>query len=135
MFESKRPADEPAGNDYAQARALCAALRDFIMSCDGGRQDERAIHTVRDLSSKALTATSDPVLASAFVRINELALALFSERDHQAWDRVGQAGVVRLKLLMMRELIGIRSRLSKLESSSLFFLNGETRSAPGRRGS
>lgn len=132
MLEPERQTDDLPGGDFVRARAMCGILRDFIMNREGGHQDELAIHTIRDLSGKALAGTSDPVLRSAFARIEQLALALFSERDHELWDRVGLSGRTRLKQLLMRELIRVRSHLSKLEASSVFFLNRETPASTDR---
>lgn len=103
--------------DFPQALEMQGLLRRFVMNHPGGRADEAALRTVNDLCRRLLDAASDSACRDAIGRIEELTADLFSAERHRGWDRPGQSGVVHLKQLILRELIGLRLRLRRIEAA------------------
>lgn len=92
-------------------------LRQFVMNYDAGRADEAALRTVNELCQRLLNAANDSTCRQAIERIEALAANLFSGDAHRNWDRPGQPGIIHLKQLILRELIGLRLRLRRIEAA------------------
>jgi hypothetical protein len=103
--------------DFPQALEMQGLLRQFVMNHAGGSADDGALRTVNELCQRLLQAANDSTCRQAIERIEGLASHLFSAEDHRNWDRPGQSGAVHLKQLILRELIGLRLRLRRIEAA------------------
>jgi hypothetical protein len=122
-----------AGYDLPHALEMEGLLRHFVMNHPGGRADEAALRTVKELSRRLLNAADDANCLHAIGRIEKLAASVFSAEEHRRWDRPGQAGIVHLKQLILRELIGLRLRLRRMEAASAYPPANQTAGSADKR--
>jgi hypothetical protein len=108
-----------AGYDFPQALEMQGLLRQFVMNHAGGCADDAALCTIHDLCGRLVKAADDSTCRQAIERIEGLAANLFSAENHRHWDRPGQSGILHLKQLILRELIGLRLRLRRIEAAEI----------------
>jgi hypothetical protein len=102
--------------DIRQVREHYAALRDLIAHRVGGRDDVAARAQVAVLCEAAIAALDDAEARQRLRAIERHAAELFSDDQHQKWDRQHMSGADYLRLQVFIALEGVNTRLFFLET-------------------
>ena len=102
--------------DIRQVREQYAALRDLIAQCVGGRDDVATRSQVAVLCEAAIAALDDPEARQRLRAVERHAAELFSDDQHQKWDREHMSGADYLRLQIFIALEGVNTRLFFLET-------------------
>ena len=113
--------------DIRQVREHYAAIRDLIAQALGGRDDVAARAQVSVLCEAAIAALDDAECRQRLRAIDRHAAELFSDDQHQKWDREHMSGSAYLRLQIMIALEAVNTRL--------FFLQALRDRAPYQAGS
>jgi len=102
--------------DVAEARRLCAVLRELFARHAGGTPDFRALRRVLALCQAACDALDDAYCREKLRLVGEYAAELLSQRDHAKWGRDCASGVEFLRQQVLNALELYASRLYSLEA-------------------
>ena len=102
--------------DIRQVREHYAALRDLIARALGGRDDVATRSQVSVLCEAAIAALDDAEARQRLRAIERHTAELFSDDQHQKWDREHMCGADYLRLQIFIALEGVNTRLFFLET-------------------
>ena len=102
--------------DIRQVREHYAALRDLIAQAAGGRADVATRAKVTVLCEAAIAALDDLECRQRMRAVDRYAAELFSDDQHQKWDREHMAGAAYLRLQILIALEAVNTRLFVLEA-------------------
>ena len=102
--------------DIRQVREHYAALRDLIAHRVGGRDDVATTSQVAVLCEAAIAALDDPEARQRLRAVERHAAELFSDDQHQKWDREHMSGADYLRLQIFIALEGVNTRLFFLDT-------------------
>ena len=102
--------------DFDRARDLHVALKELILGNSGGWADLDTLHKVRILCRLATEAVDDPVCAQQIGVVENFAVQLYSERDHQRWNRGAMPGTDYLRMKILRALVAFHARLYSIQT-------------------
>ena len=102
--------------DIRQVREHYAALRDLIARHAGGRDDVATRAQVAVLCEAAIAALDDAEARQRLRAIERHTAELFSDDQHQKWDREHMSGADYLRLQIFIALEGVNTRLFFLET-------------------
>ena len=102
--------------NVAEARRLCAALRELFARHAGGTPDFRALRRALALCQAACDALDDAYCREKLRLVGEYAAELLSQRDHTKWGRDSASGVEFLRQQVLNALELYASRLYSLEA-------------------
>src|SRR6185295_15367384 len=97
--------------NVAEARRLCAALRELFARHAGGTPDFRALRRALALCQAACDALDDAYCREKLRLVGEYAAELLSQRDHAKWGRDCASGVEFLREQVLNALELYASRL------------------------
>ena len=97
--------------DIRQVREHYAALRDLIAQNAGGRDDAATRAKVSVLCEAAIATLDDPECRQRLRAVDRHAAELFSEGQHQKWDREHMSGADYLRLQIFIALEAVNTRL------------------------
>ena len=102
--------------DIRQVREHYAALRDLIARALGGREDVATRSQVAVLCEAAIAALDDAETRQRLRAVDRHAAELFSDDQHQKWDREHMSGAAYLRLQILIALEAVNTRLFFLEA-------------------
>ena len=102
--------------DIRQVREHYAALRELIAHRVGGRDDVATRAQVAVLCEAAIAALDDAEARQRLRAIERHTVELFSDYQHQKWDREHMSGADYLRLQIFIALEGVNTRLFFLET-------------------
>ena len=102
--------------DIRQVREHYAALRDLIARALGGRDDVATRSQVSVLCEAAIAALDDAEARQRLRAIERHTAELFSDDQHQKWDREHMSGADYLRLQIFIALEGVNTRLFFLDT-------------------
>jgi hypothetical protein len=102
--------------DIRQVREHYAALRDVIAQRVGGRDDAATRTKVAVLCAAAIGALNDPETRPRLRAVHRHAAELFSDDQHQKWNREHMSGADYLRLQIFIALEAVNTRLFFLDA-------------------
>ncbi|MGQ0543930.1 MAG: hypothetical protein ACT4P3_01170 [Betaproteobacteria bacterium] len=105
-----------AYEDLDAAQVHCQAIRGLIIHHVGGWRDDVVLRNLYGACQALAATVVDRQCRRHVGVIEDYAGQLYSERAHLAWARGHTSGADYLRLQILRELDGLRSRLYEIES-------------------
>ncbi|HEX6155240.1 MAG TPA: hypothetical protein VFZ54_04400 [Burkholderiales bacterium] len=102
--------------DIRQVREHYAAIRDLIAQQLGGRDDVATRAQVSVLCEAAIATLDDGECRQRLRAVDRHAAELFSDDQHQKWDREHMSGSAYLRLQILIALEAVNTRLFFLEA-------------------
>jgi hypothetical protein len=102
--------------DLETARTQYGRMRELIIHNRGGWKDEQALALMRGLCRDASATVEDLACREHVQLVASYSAVLWSEDDHQRWNRNRLSGADYLRLQILRELDAFRDRLDVLEA-------------------
>jgi hypothetical protein len=102
--------------DIRQVREHYAAVRDLIAQNVGGRDDGATRAKVNVLCEAAIATLDDAECRQRLRAVERHAAELFSDDQHQKWDREHMSGAAYLRLQILIALEALNTRLFMLET-------------------